>query len=104
MCISWIYREFAGVDSGRGDMWSFRGFVRLSSIKRTSRLGTKCVVPLRRTALFHTTGAMAAKIQGILSVYYIVGGVACGFTATTCYHGTILCLQVEPSLKRKEMK
>jgi len=62
--------------SGRGDMWSFRGFVRISScVKRTSRLGTKCVEPLRRTALFHTTGAMAAKIQGIFSVYYIVGGV-----------------------------
>ncbi|XP_065913811.1 isocitrate dehydrogenase [NADP] cytoplasmic-like [Dysidea avara] len=46
-------------------MWNFRAFVRIgSSIKRTSRLGTKCVEPIRKTALFHTTGAMAAKIQG----------------------------------------
>ena len=33
------------------------------SIKRTSRLSTKCVLRLPRTA-FHSGGAMAAKIQG----------------------------------------
>ena len=91
MCISKIYLEFAG----RVDMWRFRGFVRVSSsFKRTWWLGTKCVEPLRRTVLFHTTGAMAAKIQGTLSMYYIVGGVACGFTATTWFHDTIYCASI----------
>jgi len=61
-------------------MWNFRALVRISSsIKRTSRLGTECVGPLRQTSLFHTTGAMSAKIQGILNVYYIVGGEACHY-------------------------
>ena len=34
------------------------------SIKRTSRLSTKCVLSLPRTARLYTNGAMAAKIQG----------------------------------------
>ena len=87
-------------------MWNFRAFVRIgSSIKRTSRLGTKCVEPIRKTALFHTTGAMAAKIQGTFSVYCIVGGVTCLYRNHSCHCGySMLLLQVELSWKRKEMK
>ena len=45
-------------------MLNLRGLVRISgSIKRTSRLSTKCAISLLRTA-HYTNGAMAAKIQG----------------------------------------
>jgi len=57
-------------------MLNLRGFVRISgSLKRTSRLGTKYVLSLPRTSLFHTTGTMATKIQGIVSYvhWYVVG-------------------------------
>lgn len=48
-------------------MLNLRGFVRISgSIKRTSRLSTKCAHSLLRTVAF-STGTMAAKIQGIYS-------------------------------------
>ena len=49
---------------------NFRGLVRISgSIKRTSRLSTRHILPLLRTAAF-STGTMAAKIQGMKVVYY----------------------------------